>query len=146
MATFRWPGWDPLAGLRYMQREMERLFGRLAPGGEQRIGGGVYPPVNVYNGPDELLVQAEVPGVRREDLELSITGETLVIRGEKKPSVEEEKVRYERRERGTGEFSRTIVLPDRVDADRVEAELSAGVLQIRLPKSESARPKQVRVG
>jgi len=145
MATFRWPsGFDPLVGLRVMHRELDRLMGRGAQPGAQRVS-GVYPPVNVLNGEDELVVLCEVPGIPREDLDISITGETLVVSGTKRAPDAAEDVRYQVRERGAGEFSRTIVLPDRVDTDRIVATLADGVLTIRLPKSESARPKQIPV-
>jgi len=68
-----------------------------------------------------------------------------VVKGVKHPSADEEQVRYQRRERGAGDFSRNVVLPDKVDADRVEAKLADGILTIRLPKSEAAKPKQVEV-
>jgi len=144
---FRWPGdWDPFGPLRHVQREMDRLLGRGLPGESRRIGGGPYPPVNVLNGPDDVVVQCEVPGLGREDLDLSITGETLVLKGTKRPPVgEDEKVRFHRRERGYGDFNRTVVLPDKVEADTVEAKLEAGILTIRLPKSDAARPKQITV-
>ncbi len=144
MAIFRWPRWDPLGTMRYMQREMDRWFGRGSAGG-QRVGGGAYPPVNVLNGPDDLVVQCEIPGVARDDLELSITGETLVIRGTKNPPADEETVRFQLRERGAGQFNRTIVLPDRVDGESVAAALKDGLLTIRLPKAESAKPRQIAV-
>ena len=76
---------------------------------------------------------------------MSITGETLVIKGMKRPPEDGENVRFHLRERGFGQFSRTIVLPEQVDADRIEAELKSGVLRIRLPKSAAARPKQIEV-
>jgi len=143
---FRWPsGWDPVGTLRYMQREMDRLMGRGLFGDSRSIGGGSYPPVNVLNGPDEILVQCELAGVKREDLDLSITGETLVIKGSKDLPAGAEKVRYHRRERGFGEFNRTIVLPDKIDPEAVKAEFNAGILSIRLPKSEAARPRQIEV-
>ena len=146
MATFRWPGgWDPFATVRFMQRELDRWMGRSAYGEGQRIGGGVYPPVNVLNGPNDMVVQLEVAGVRREDLDISITGETLAVKGVKQPPADEEQVRYQRRERGAGDFSRSIVLPDRVDPERIEAKLADGILTIRLPKSEAAKPKQIAV-
>ncbi len=147
MATlFRWPsGFDPFAPLRQVQREFERFFGRGVVGGPQRIGGGVYPPVNVLNGPDDMIIECEMAGVKREDIDISITSETLVIKGSKPGSADEEKVRYQIRERGAGDFSRTIVLPDKVDADRIEAKLADGVLTVRLPKSEAAKPKHIEV-
>jgi HSP20 family protein len=147
MARLRWQGWwDPFSSLRYMQREFERLLGRGFPFGESRaIGGGVYPPVNVFNGPNDILVQCDVAGVKPDDLDISITGETLMVKGVKKGHPDEEKLTFQRRERGMGEFSRTIILPDKIDADRVEAKLNLGVLTVRLPKSEAARPRQIKV-
>jgi len=145
MAIFRFPGaLDPFGSLRYMQREMDRLFGRAAAAATQHIGGGVYPPVNVLNGSEEIIVECEVAGVPREEIDISITGETLVIKGTK-AAPEESDVRYQRRERGSGDFSRTVVLPDKVDADRIEAHLVNGVLTVRLPKSEAAKPRQISV-
>lgn len=147
MATlFRWPGnWDPFAGLRVMQRELERLSGRGGFGEGRSIGGGVFPPVNVYNGPTELVVECEVPGVKREDVDLSITGETLVVKGVKHPACDPDGNRYQRCERGSGEFNRTIVLPDRIDPERITAGLVDGILTVRLPKSEAALPKKINV-
>lgn len=146
MAMFRWPTLDPLGGLQLMQRELERMTGRRwgASGEGRTIGGGVYPPVNVLNGPDDIQVECELAGVKREDLDISITGETLVIQGTKFTGTDED-VRYQRRERGCGGFTRTIILPDKVAADRIEAVLEAGILTICLPKSEAARPKQIQV-
>jgi HSP20 family protein len=145
MATFRWPGgFDPFSTLRYVQREMERLTGwPLAD--SQRVGGGSYPPVNIFEGPDEVVVQCEVAGVQRDDLDVSITGDTLNIRGVKKGPQDEERLAYQRRERGVGDFARTVMLPDKVDADRIDAKMEAGLLTIRLPKSEAARPRQIKV-
>lgn len=147
MAMFRWrEGWDPWAGLRLMQKELERLAGRGSEG--RSIGGGSYPPVNVLNGSSEIVVEAEVAGVRREDIDLSITGETLVIKGTKPASgqgMDPETLRFHRAERGSGDFSRTIVLPDKVDAEKIGAKLEAGMLTVRLPKSEEAQPRRIAV-
>jgi len=143
MATYRHAWWDPFGHLRQMQRELERLVGHSLLG--QAIGGGEYPAVNVFNSSDDMIVQCEVPGLSKDDLELSITAETLAIKGTKKPSADPEKVRFHRRERASGDFSRTIVLPDKVDGDKVEAHMEAGVLTIRLPKSEAAKPRQIDV-
>jgi len=147
MAIFRWPEtWDPFGVLRNMQRELERLTGRAGPGDARHVGGGSYPPVNVLSSADEIIVQCELAGVKREDVDVSITGETLVIAGTKGPAGAEGELRYHRRERGVGDFSRTIVLPDRVDAERIDAKLVDGILTIRLPKLEAASPRQVPVG
>ncbi len=143
--NFRWrQGWDPFGTLRIMQREMERIMGR-GIGDTQHVGGGNYPPVNVLNSPEDVVVQCEVAGVKKEDLDLSITGETLVVKGVKNPPPDEEKLQYTRRGRGSGEFTRTIVLPDKVDEDRIDATLENGILTVRLPKSEAAVPRQIAV-
>jgi len=129
-----------------MQRELERMVGRnFFQDIQQAVGGGVYPPVNVYNGSNDMIVQCELAGVVREDLDISLIGETLVIRGVKKPPTDHENFHYQRRERGLGEFDRTIVLPDKVDPDRIEATLESGILTVRLPKTEAAKPRQIRV-
>ena len=156
MTIFRWPqswasvssafprtwGQDPFSMLRAMQREMERLVGHTDA---QRVGGGTYPPLNVLNSPDEIIVQCELAGVNKEDLDISITGETLIVKGVKNPPPDEEKIHYQRQERGTGEFSRTVVLPDQVDPEKIDATLVDGILTIRLFKSQAAKPRQISV-
>ncbi|MDY7011937.1 MAG: Hsp20/alpha crystallin family protein [Planctomycetota bacterium] len=145
MAIFRWgANFDPFAGLRYVQRELERL---ARPWGDQtrRIGGGVFPSVNVYESADEVLIQCEVPGIEQKDLDVTITGETLTIKGTKRPLPDEENINFIRRERGSGQFTRTIILPDAVDADKVEASLSNGIMTIRLPKKAAVKPKQIEI-
>jgi HSP20 family protein len=125
-----------------MQRELNRLMGRGAE--SQLVGGSGYPPVNIYDGEDHMVVLAEVPGVPMDQLDLSITDDTLVIKGTK-PADNVANERYHRRERGSGDFSRTIVLPERVDAEKIQASVSRGVLRIELPKSEASRPKRIAV-
>ncbi len=145
MAIFRWgTNFDPFAGLRYIQRELERL-GWPWYAESRRVGGGAYPPVNVYDSDNEILVQCEVAGVEAKDLEVSITGETLNVKGLKRALPDAEKLNFIRRERGEGEFTRTVVLPDEVDAEKIEATLTDGVMTIRLPKSAAAEPKQIEV-
>lgn len=149
MPNYRWhggagflSGLDPLARL---MREMERL-GEFSPGrgDSRRVGGGSFPPLNVYNGEDEVVVVAEVAGVDPADLDVSITGETLVIKGAKK-APGDDLGRCQRREREFGQFGRTVILPDRVEAEKISAKLRDGMLTIRLPKSEAARPRQISV-
>ena len=145
MAIFRWGmNFDPFAGLRHVQRELEQLHASLF-GESRRVGGGTYPPVNVYDSAEEVLVQCEVPGIDRKDLDATITGETLTIKGTKRALPDEEKLSFIRRERGAGEFTRTIVLPDAVEAEKIEASLHDGIMTIRLPKAAAAQPRQIEI-
>lgn len=144
MAIYRWgTSFDPFSMLQQMRREMERVGWPWA--GERRIGGGSFPPVNVYESSDAIRVQCEVPGVRQNDLEVSITGDTLVVKGKKEPLADAPDRQFIIRERGSGEFVRTIVLPDAVQGDKIQAELTSGILTILMPKAEAAKPKQIQI-
>ena len=146
MAIFRWgSSFDPFAPLRRLQHEMERA---AWPWGEpsRRVGGGAYPPVNLYEADGEVVVQCEVPGVEPGELDVNITGETLTIKGVKKPPPDADALRFIRRERGSGEFTRTVVLSDQVDAEKISADLRDGVLTVRLPKMAGPRPRRIAIG
>ncbi len=144
MPLFDW-GRDPWAGLREMQRELGRLLGGLVrPGDSKLVGGSGYPPVSIFDGPDSMVVLAEVPGVPMDSLDLSLTDDTLIIKGSK-PEEDVPQDNFHRRERGSGGFSRTVVLPDPVRADAIKASLARGILRIDLPKSEAAKPRKIGV-
>ncbi len=130
-----------------LRREMDRLLsGFLSGAGDLSwpLAGRGRPAVNVWEGEGSILVELEVPGLKSDQLEISVVGEELSIKVER-PDVERENVTYHRRERPVGSFSRVLRLPSEVDADRVEAELRNGVLTITLPKAESARPRKIQV-
>jgi HSP20 family protein len=109
-----------------------------------RCWGRSFPAVNVWEDDEKLYAEAEVPGLKMEDLEILVKGDELTIEGERK-GVEQEGVAYHRRERGTGSFCSVVQLPVDVDVDRVEANLENGVLTITMPKAESARPRKIEV-
>jgi HSP20 family protein len=124
---------------------MNQLFGRLTDQFDWRSLAASYPPLNVWEEKDNLIVEAELPGMQLDKLEIYVNeGNELTIKGERQPSAPE-KGTWHRQERGFGHFSRTITLPSLVDADRVEARFEQGVLRITLPKSEAAKPKQIVV-
>jgi HSP20 family protein len=102
------------------------------------------PPVNVWEQGNALLVEMEVPGIKNDQVEISVAGGELSIKVER-PEVEQENVRFHRRERPVGSFTRVLRLPVEVDANKVEAELRDGVLSITLPKAESAKPRKINV-
>jgi HSP20 family protein len=94
---------------------------------------------------DNYYVRAELPGVKTDELGISVTGDTLTLSGERKLPEESEKASYHRREREAGSFSRVISLPTRLDVDKVKALAEDGVLTVVLPKAESAKPRQIAV-
>jgi HSP20 family protein len=126
---------------------MDRVFSIFShrwPSGSFGFGSGVFPALNLSESGDTLFVEAEVPGVRPEDLSISVEGTTLVLRGERKAD-SPEGVSYHRRERVNGRFSKSISLPYEVQADGVLAEYKNGVLRLTLPKAEHAKPRSIAV-
>jgi HSP20 family protein len=123
---------------RDLRREVERLFDSYVPGG----AGG--PAMNIWEDGDTLHAEVEVPGMTMKDIEVSVIGAELTIKGERKPMAGE-KLAYHRQERVFGSLSRTLTLPYEINADAVEATLRDGVLTIRLPKAESARARRIAV-
>jgi HSP20 family protein len=103
-----------------------------------------FPALNVWDEGDVLYAEAEVPGMKSEELDISVVGGDLTIRG-RRGAEDREGVTYHRQERGTGEFNRVLRLPEEIDAGKVEATLTDGVLLIKLPKAESAKPKKIKV-
>ena len=114
---------------------------RLAPFGRSDLS----PRVDVVENADTIVVSAELPGVKAEDVELTVEGDTLTLRGEKKEEREEKEKDYHRVERRYGSFSRSIHLPSSVDSDKVVARSKDGVLVIDIPKREDAKPRKIRI-
>ena len=128
-----------------MRRDMDRLFGGLSGRSFREPMAGVFPLTNVTEDNNNYYVRAELPGIKGEDLDISVTGEGLSISGERKIPAEGDNVRYHRREREAGSFSRMIGLPGEVDSDKVDAGLKDGILTITVPKAEKAKPKQITI-
>lgn len=143
-----WPAWDlssSLGELERMRRQMDRLTEGLTRGVWKEPAAGVFPLMNITEDKDNYYVRAELPGLKADDLDISVTGDTLTIAGERKLPAENRKVQYHRREREAGRFSRVISLPAMVDSGHAEARCSNGVLTVILPKAEAAKPKQITV-
>lgn len=159
-------GWDPLAEMRRMQAEVNRLFTgldeRLATGAASifptmsvSAGSAAWPPVSIWLGEDSVVVTAALPGMTEQGLDLSIREDRLTIQGERpdsptlaaKAGVRDEKAETEwhRRERGQGRFSRAVDLPFRIDPDRVEARFSNGVLAVELHRPAADRPRRIPI-
>jgi HSP20 family protein len=107
-------------------------------------GGGAYPPVNVFRKGDDFIIIAELPGVKKSDLDVQVKGRTIRLAGAKTVGYPE-KAALHRRERLAGRFDRAVTMPVEIDPDRVKAEYRAGVLALFLPRAESEKPKSIKV-
>jgi HSP20 family protein len=145
MRFSRWQSFNPVWNqLQQVQEEMNRLFNRWTDGGTF-AGPAAFPPLNVWEEGEQLCVEAELPGLNLKDLEIYVTsGNQLTLKGERKPCAPEKGI-WHRQERAFGSFSRSLTLPFPVDADKVDARLDNGVLQVKLFKHESARPRKIPV-
>lgn len=128
-----------------MRRQMDRLFDLYRDKPSGRVGAGVFPAVNIAEDPEAYYISAELPGVKSADLDLNVTANQLTLSGERKIVEESTDVRYHRREREAGRFSRAIALPGDADADRTKARMVDGVLTVTVPKAEKAKPRQISV-
>lgn len=137
-------GWNPANRLR---NEMEQLVSNmLGPGAMGFPETRVFPAVNVWEDEKNLYAEAEVPGIRFEEIEVFVQGNDLTIKGERKDAANSEKqTSYHRRERGAGAFSRTVSLPVSVNAGKVSAALRDGVLLVTLPKADEVLPRRIQV-
>ena len=141
--------WDPLREVAQLQDRLNRVigdtYGRSHDDGFMTTGEWV-PPVDIYqNGDHELVLEAELPDMSREDIEVSVDKGTLTIKGEKKVTGEVKEEQFHRVERRYGTFSRSFSLPPTVDAAKIGAEYKNGVLTVRLPLREEAKPRQIKV-
>ncbi len=139
-----------LRQLHDLQNQMDDLFTALS-GARRPVGerfwrtARLFPLLNVKQGANAYEVTAEIPGMKTEDLEIKVEGDTLTLKGERKPVDIEDDASYHRRERATGTFQRSITLPAKVDAEHVKATYKDGVLTVTLPLEKSALPKQITV-
>jgi HSP20 family protein len=134
---------NPFEAMLDFQRTLDQL--RDSAWLEPSLSGrGAFPPLNVFNKGDDLVVLAEAPGVRKGDLKIEAKGNTVRISGAKTVGYGE-RVSLHRRERGEGRFDRTITLPVEVDADRVKAEFRDGILALYLPRAESAKARSINI-
>lgn len=143
MPVFRWgQAWDPFHDL---EREVDRLLASVSISFSGLRFGREYPPVNVYEVTDGLLLTAELPGTRPEDLEVFVTDGVLTIKGKRTGPDGVPDDRYRRQERLRGVWQRSLTLPERIQEDRMTAEFANGVLKVRLPKAPATTPRQIPV-
>jgi HSP20 family protein len=150
MTLTRWqrPNWDPVRQLSSLRDEIDRLFESPLSwfeNGSQPFSGGWIPAINVYEDKDHVFVRAEVPGMKKEEIDISLHEGVLTLSGERKLEKEYEKAQSHRTERFVGRFQRSVTLPAPVDSANVRATYKDGILAITLPKAEEAKPKQISV-
>lgn len=137
---------SPFDELSRMRRQMDRMMDTMLNRSGTLAGAGVYPAINLTEDEGFYYLRAELPGVKAEDLDIQATGKILTITGERKLAVEDAAVKYHRREREGGRFSRALAMPKEIAADRVEARLLNGILTLKVPKAESAKPRRIAIG
>jgi HSP20 family protein len=142
---FREPGWTPFWEMEQLQRRMNRLFQESFGVGRLPWRAGVYPLVNISEDKDHLYVRAELPGVKAEDLEITLQDNNLILRGERKIPAEDKQANYHRRERESGFFRRIVALPAMVQTDKVSATSKDGILTVKLAKPEEVKPRKIEV-
>lgn len=140
-------GWhNPFMELERMSRQMEQLSNALMGRSGLRFAPArVFPALNITEDKNKYYVRTELPSIRADDINLEVNGRSLSISGERKIRTEGDNVKYHRREREAGKFSRIIELPNDVDADNVQAKMIDGILTVTIAKSEAAKPRQIAV-
>ncbi len=145
MELVRWEAFD---GLDRLHSRMNELFedafrpGRALPYVQS---GNWYPHVDILESKEAYVLRAEVPGMKREDLNVEVEENTLTLSGEKKPEQLPNGVEYQHVERVSGKFSRAFTLPETADRNGIEASYRDGILEIRVPKAEAAKPKRIEI-
>ena len=141
--TWHWRNqWDEMDRLR---RELNTLTESLVGRSFNEPSAGVFPLINVTEDTNNFYIRAELPGIKAGELNISVTGDSFSVSGERQIPEEQENSKYHRRERESGKFSRIMNLPSQVDTNKVEASTVDGILNVTLPKSEAAKPKQITV-
>ena len=140
--------WHPLTDLMTLRQAMDRLFDDsfVRPSrGLETFGRAIAPALDVYQTPSEVMVKATLPGVKGEDVNIDITGDTLTIKGESRAEQEVKREDYLYQERRYGAFSRSVVLPSGLKSDKTEATMEDGVLTLTIPKAEEVKPRAIKV-
>jgi HSP20 family protein len=140
--------WDPLSDMAELRRMTDQVFGEFfgrTPLDMASTEGLWSPKVDIHETKEGIRLTAELPGVKQEDIQVSIEGDSLTLQGERKRQPDVKEDQYFRIERSYGKFRRSILLPSLVDASQVKATYRDGVLEIQLPKKEEAKPKEIKV-
>ncbi len=141
--------WDPFRDLAEVQERVNRVLGEFYGGrGQDDVmrRGTWIPPVDIFEGANhEMIIKAELPDIKREDIDIRVEDNTLTISGEKKLDEDIKQENFHRVERAYGTFTRSFSLPATIDTEKVQADYKNGVLTVKLPMREEAKPKQIQV-
>lgn len=145
--------WSPIRELEDMRRDMERLFeGFVEPGRRHRRlwpksseAGIMVPNIDLYDRKTEIVMKAELPGVEKDKIDLTITKDSITLKGEAKKEEEIKEEDYYSCEMSYGSFTRTIALPVEVDSEKAKATFKNGVLEVVLPKKEELKPREIKI-
>ena len=141
--------WEPARELHTIQTEMNRLFNAFFDAPAQGNGGGMrrwVPAMDLVETDEHFVLKADLPGLDAGDVTIEVEDNVLTVSGERKVEHETSKEGYYRLERSSGEFRRSLTLPEGVEADKIEASFDKGVLEIRIPKPEVRKPRKVQIG
>lgn len=134
-------GWNPWRDLPAIQHEVNRLFGGLDTGHQARTY--FQPVVDVLRGPDSIIVRADLPGMSKENIELTVLNNQLILRGSRKKQDMSDSVTLLKTERFHGKFERVITFPARINPEQVKASFQDGVLEVTAPLQEAAKPRRI---
>lgn len=139
--------WDPYREMMGLRQAMDRFFDDtfLWPARSQYEMAGGNLPLDIYQTKDDVVVKAALPGMKPEDVDITLSGDTLTIKGEHKEDKEIKEAEYIRREHRYGAFSRTISIPVPIQNDKAQAAFENGILTLTLPKAEAVKPKQINI-
>ena len=137
--------WEPVREMMTLREAMDRLFDDAFTRPLGMGGGSAVPTIDLYQTEDEVVVKASLPGMKSEDVHISMTADVLTLSGEFKQESEKKEATYHIREHRSGAFERSIAMPTEVQSDKAQADFENGVLTIRLPKAEAVKPKTINI-
>ena len=148
MALVRWNPWAGMPTLPTLQERINRVFEDIFPAAGEREDFGLMdwrPVVDTYEKEDAVMIKADLPGVKKEDISIDIRQNVLTLSGERSHEKDIREDQFHRRERYFGRFQRSFTLPENVDPEHVDARFKDGVLEVRVPKTEKTRAKRIEI-
>ena len=137
--------WEPVRDMMSLREAMDQLINDAFTRPVSMSGGSIIPAIDLYQNDDSVVVKAALPGLKADDVQISVTADVLTLRGEFKQENEQKDTTYHIREQRFGSFERSIMLPSDVQTDKSKADFENGILTITLPKAESVKPKSITI-